>query len=187
MNIALIAPAASGKDFLAELLIHQYGYRRYAFADNVKKVARKWFPHLYDEEKKPRWLLQMIGTMFRKIDPDIWIKALLADIDKEQNILKKYGYAPEAITITDCRMPNEYEALKKRGFTFIRITVYEEIRRQRMLDRGDNFTDDDLKHHTETFYDTFECEFEISNNGTLEELKYQLDSVMDELIKREVG
>lgn len=184
MNIAVISSAGGGKDTAAETLVHQYGYRRYAFADNVKLVARKWFPHLYDEEKKPRWLLQAIGTMFREIDPDIWIKALFSDIDREQGILKKYGYAPEAIIITDCRMPNEYEALKKRGFTFIRITVDEDIRNQRMRDRGDNFTNNDLKHHTETFYDSFECVYEISNNGTLEELKYELDRVMDKLLMK---
>lgn len=183
MNIVLIANAASGKDATAEFLIHQYGYKRYAFADNVKKVAREWFPHLYDEEKKPRWLLQMVGTMYREIDPDVWIKALFADIDKEQSILKQYGYAPEAIVITDCRMPNEYEALKERGYTFIRINVDAEVRKQRMKVRGDSFTENDMKHHTETFYDSFECDYEISNNGTLDDLKHEIDSVMNQIIK----
>lgn len=181
MNIVLVGEAASGKDFLSERLL-RYGYYRYAFADEVKEVAKKYFPHLYNEDNKPRWLLQAIGTMFRDIDPDIWVKALLNQIDKTNDILKGYGLAREVVVITDCRMPNEYEALKERDFIFIRIKVDKGIRKQRMIDRGDEFTEDDMKHHTESFYNTFECEYEIDNNGTLEELEDQIEDVMTQII-----
>jgi dephospho-CoA kinase len=178
-NICLISEAGGGKDFLADYLIKRYGLSRYAFADNVKQVAEKWFPDLYGDGKaKPRWLLQAIGTMFRDIDPDVWIKALFNDIDRSKKIRSQYGEAQEHIVITDCRMPNEYEALKNRGFTFIRIEVDEGVRKQRLRDRGDKFTEKDMNHHTETFYNTFDCEYTIENNGSAEEAYEALNRVM---------
>lgn len=185
MNLCLISEAGAGKDTVSDLLDTHYGYTRYAFADNVKNVADKWFPHLYDVKSKPRWLLQAIGTKFREIDPEVWIKSMFEDIDDKKAIGDRYGLIDEFIVITDCRMPNEYEALKDRGFTFIRITVEEETRNRRMKDRGDSFTEEDMQHHTESFYDTFKCEYEVSNNGTLENLKQELDRVMVSVMKKE--
>lgn len=184
MNIVLVSSAGGGKDTVYDILSKHYGYNRYAFADNVKGLAEIYFPHLYNSEKKPRWLLQAIGTKMREIDPEVWIKAMLQEIDENRQIAKRHGYLDEFIAVTDCRLPNEYEALKKRGYIFIRITVDEEIRKQRMIERGDVFKDEDLKHHTESYYDTFECDYEVSNNGTIEELKGELDIVMKKLMER---
>lgn len=182
MNIAVIGEISSGKDVVAERML-LYGYYRYAFADEIKELVKKYFPHLYSEEHKPRWLLQIIGTeMFRSIDPDVWINALFKNIDAKNKVLMGYGLAKEHIVITDCRFPNEFEALKERGFTFIRIKVDEDIRKRRMIDRGDEFTEDNMKHQSETFYDTFDCEYEINNNGTLEELEDQIEDVMTQII-----
>lgn len=184
MNIAIIAHAGAGKDVTFEILNKHYGYKRYAFADEVKEAAKKYFPHLYNEKNKPRWLLQAIGTKFREIDPEVWIRAMFNVIDANKQYAEKYGYAEEAIAVTDCRLPNEYKALKERGFTFIRINVDEEIRTQRMIERGDNFSKKDMQHHSEQYYDTFECEYEISNNGTLEDLRSEIDVVMKSIMER---
>lgn len=179
-DIAFFSPAASGKDFLADYMVKKYGYTRYAFADNVKSVAKTWFPELFgDGKEKPRWLLQKIGTMFRDIDEDVWIKALFNNIDKVANLRKRYGEIKEYIVITDCRMPNEYQALKERGFIFVRIDVDEKVRQQRMKDRGDKFSSEDMKHHTESFYDTFDCDYTIQNNGKAEDAYKQLDNIMN--------
>lgn len=184
MKVCFISPAGGGKDIASEHLSRLYGCNRYAFADKVKEVAEVYFPHLYNANNKPRWLLQMIGTMFREIDPEIWIKLLFQEIDNNKEDAKRYGYADESIVITDCRLPNEYEALKERGFIFIRINVDEEIRKQRMIERGDLFKDEDMTHHTESFYDTFDCDYEVENNGTLEEFKEQLNIVMNSIIRK---
>lgn len=187
MNIAVISEAGGGKDFLADYLIHNYGYTRYAFADNVRSVAKMWFPDLYgDGTEKLRWLLQAIGTFFREIDADYWIKLLFKDIDEEAALRKRFKEAQEFIVITDCRMPNEYQALKNRGFKFIRIQVEPEVRKQRLLDRGDKFTEDDMKHHTESFYNQFECDFTIHNNTTQLEAYQQLDSILESIIRMKV-
>lgn len=185
MNITLIASAGTGKDFLAEYLIKKYGYTRYAFADNVKLLAEVWFPDLYGNgEEKPRKLLQDLGTKFREIDKDVWIDAMFSDIDNNANSRKRRIEAQEVIVVTDCRMPNEYEALKNRGFTFIRITTDPAIREARLLNRGDKFSENDLKHHTESFYDSFECDYEIENNRSVEEAYHVIDEVIKTIQKR---
>lgn len=187
MNIAFISEAGGGKDFLAEYTISRYGYTRYAFATHVKITTKKYFPERYGNgEEKDRSLLQEVGTKFREIDPYVWVKAMFNDIDEEASIRKKCMEMQEYIVITDCRMPNEYQALKERGFTFIRIKVDEEIRKQRQIDRGDKFTEKDLQHHTESFYNQFECDYIITNNGTPEEAYKQLDSVLDAITKEKV-
>lgn len=182
MDIALVSEAGGGKDFLADYVINQYGYTRYAFATHVNNVAKKWFPEQYGNGKeKPRWLLQSIGTMFREIDADVWIKALFNDIDTEAASRKKHNELQEFIVITDCRMPNEYQALKDRGFTFIRVKVDDDVRKNRLIARGDRFTEKDMNHHTESFYNQFECDYIITNNGTPEEAYRQLDMILDNL------
>lgn len=187
MNIVLIAEAGGGKDFLAEYTIRKYGYTRYAFADHVKDVAKLWFPDSYgDDKEKPRWLLQAIGTKFREIDEDVWIKSMFQDIDEEAEIRKRCMEIPEYIIITDCRMPNEYQALSDRGFKFIRVNVREDIRKHRLLSRGDKFKEDDMKHHTESFYNQFECHYEMENNGTAEEAYEALDRIIEQIVVNEV-
>lgn len=188
MNVAVISEAGGGKDFLADYLIHNYGYTRYAFADHVRSVAKMWFPDLYgDGKNKNRALLQSIGTQFRAIDEDVWIKLMFKDIDEEAATRRRFKESQEFIVITDCRMPNEYKALKERGFNFIRINVDEEVRKQRLLNRGDKFTETDMKHHTESFYSKFECDYTITNNGTQEEAYRQLDEVLDKLTREKTA
>lgn len=186
IKIALISPAGGGKDFIADYLCSKYGFERYAFADNVKAVAKQWFPDVYfDENKKPRALLQHIGTSFREIDPDIWIKSMLDNMDNEAEERKKLRYACENIVVTDCRMPNEYEALKNKGFIFIRIDVNDEERIKRLIARGDVFSEDDLNHHTEKFYDTFECDYSLFNYGSKELAFASTDGIIELISQRE--
>lgn len=182
MNIALISEAGSGKDFCSDYLVKKYGYTRYAFADNVYSVAETWFPDSFGKDgEKPRALLQAVGTKFREIDSSVWIKTMFEDIDEQEKVAKRYSLTSESIVVTDCRMPNEYEALKNRGFKFVRIDVDDETRLQRMRDRGDSFTEKDLSHDTEQHYSEFECDYYIFNQGSKELAYEQLDTIMDKL------
>lgn len=183
MNIALISEAGGGKDFVGDYLVKKYGFTRYAFADNVKNVAETWFPDAYgNHEEKPRALLQAVGTKFREIDQDVWIRTMFEDIDARRLDSIKFGFTTESVIVTDCRMPNEYEALKKRGFTFVRVDVDNETRLQRLRDRGDAFTEEDLLHSSEQHYSTFECEYYIFNQGSRELAYAQADEVIERMI-----
>lgn len=187
IKLALYGLMGSGKDFAADYLIKQYGFTRYAFADNVKLVAETWFPEIYgDGNKKPRELLQAVGTKFREIDESVWIKALLDDIESKNEQLIKEGFYSENIVITDCRMPNEYQKLKENGYTFVRICASDEVRKQRMIERGDIFNSNDTQHHTESFYSSFEYNHSISNDGSPEDLYRRIDYLMKSLMSDEV-
>lgn len=184
MNIGVIGFAGSGKDFIAEYMIKRYGFTRYAFADNVKLVAETWFPDLYGKDgEKPRALLQAIGMLFREIDEDVWIKSMFTDVDSKRERDIKSGYRVENVIVTDCRLPNEYEALKERGFIFIQIDVDEKTRLQRMRERGDIFSEKDMKHHTEQHYSEFKCDYYIFNQGSKELAYAQVDGIVERLIE----
>ncbi len=138
--IAICGFQSSGKDTLADILVEHHGFRKLAFASTVKDVVssifgwdrtmiegatpetrlereriHKWWadkldvPHL-----TPRWTMQHIGTeLFRThFNDKIWIYALQRKIDEipHQNIV-----------ITDCRFPNEIQALREIDASFIHI------------------------------------------------------------------
>lgn len=183
IKLALYGLMGSGKDFAADYLIEKYGFTRYAFADNVRLVSEAWFPEMYgDGTKKPRELLQSVGTKFREIDENVWIKALLDDIRRKNEQLIKEGFYPENIVITDCRMPNEYQKLKENGYVFVRICASDEIRNQRMIERGDIFDSNDTQHHTESFYDSFDYDHSIPNDESPENLYRRIDYLMSSLM-----
>ncbi len=61
-----------------------------------------------------REVLQYVGTqIFRTIDNDIWVKALIRKIEEEDT---------ELAIISDCRFPNEVAGIQKLGGKVIRLT-----------------------------------------------------------------
>lgn len=75
-------------------------YNKTANTENNKMTARE--------------VMQIVGTdIFRKIDPNVWIRATINKIITEQ---------PELAVITDCRFPNEIEAIKQIDGKIIRLT-----------------------------------------------------------------
>jgi hypothetical protein len=58
--------------------------------------------------------MQLIGTdLFRKLKTNVWASATLKKIDKEK---------PRISIITDCRFPNEVDAVKEYGGVVVRLT-----------------------------------------------------------------
>lgn len=61
-----------------------------------------------------REVMQYVGTdIFRKMDTNVWVKSTINKIIKE---------SPELAIITDCRFPNEVEAIKNIGGKVLRLT-----------------------------------------------------------------
>jgi len=135
----------SGKSTLAEELCKKYNGVQIAFADPLKWVAVNIMglpaAQVYgnDEAKKNKtqyqWkdmpfehtrsaedyltvrnMLQVFGTeIFRRIDPDIWVKALIRRID---SCYKN----EELVVVDDVRFPNEVKGLQSKGGYVIRLT-----------------------------------------------------------------
>jgi hypothetical protein len=83
------------------------------------------------------------------------------------------------IVLTDVRQANEVAWCRENGFTLIRVTAPDEVRIARAIEAGDDFTVHDLVHSTELAIDGFAVDYEIVNDGSVDELKRQVDAVLE--------
>ncbi len=166
-NIALTGKLRSGKDSVAMWLVGRYGFRRFAFGDELKRYAHMLF--VVPSDTKPRELYQWFGQMMRQREPDIWVRHMFKRVVAAGNI---------PTVITDLRQPNEFAECRKRGYTIIRVTCSDNIRLERANAAGDKFTLADLAHDTESHVDTFDVDYEIVNDGTLADMGKRIDEIM---------
>lgn len=136
-----------------------------------------------------REFLQRLGTeaLRDNVHTDIWVKALFADYKTYQkkvfdHIFDEYTSVdknPKWI-ITDMRFPNEFEAVEERGGVTVRVIREPEfiidgksynyrysdaIAGEKFMEKGE------ANHGSETALDGFDFDYEINNNGSLDELK----------------
>lgn len=174
-DIALAGPAGVGKDTVAQILVRDHGYKRLAFADELKRVLMEVNPTVgmgglremvealgWEEAKvhtEVRRLLQEFGMAMRGVDERIWIRAL--------DEIIRWVDADTPVVITDVRMPNELAYAKTIGL----FTVH--------LDRPGVRTDAGWrKHPSETGLDGLLDEFDLTFNGD-----WTAHSVVDELLE----
>lgn len=183
MQIALLGKMRSGKDTIAEYAIEKYDYTRFAFGDGIREVCHTLFPEQMKNGNKPRSLLQGVGQLMRQLDNDVWVNKCFKEVEETtwQSAFMSNGYKVKPI-ITDLRQPNEYKRCFDEGYTFIKVHCDEEVRIKRILEKNDKFDMNDLKHETEMHIDTYEYDFLIENNGTLEDLYRQFDEIMNVVI-----
>jgi len=168
IKIGLVGKAGTGKDTVAAYLVAVYGFRKFAFADKLKEIDAELFG---PTEGKNRKRLQEFGQFCRKINPNVWIEQL----DK-----KLRGYNGNVV-ITDIRQWNELKYCQDNGFVIVKIICDDNIRFQRMKDRGDIFKPKDLQHETETQLDKFPFDYIVDNNGDFNSLTMQLDYILRDL------
>ena len=132
--------ARQGKDTLATYIetLADGGTMRFGFADALYDVARAMFG--MTEKDAP--LLQVLGTdVFRKKDPDVWLRTLYYKIRDK---------APRIAIITDVRFPNEAQFVQEIGGTLVEV--------QRWNSDGTRFVAPDRspEHPSEVGLDSFE-------------------------------
>ena len=128
----------------------------------------------YKQDMTPRWLLQLLGTEAARdvVHRNVWVNALFADyiptlISGSREEGDKTIY-PNWI-ITDCRFPNEAQAVKDRGGIVIRVNRYD-ITGQGKLSN---------EHDSETALDDYDYfDYVIDNFGTIEELIEKVKNVL---------
>lgn len=190
MNIAITGKMRSGKDATSKHLCEKYGYTQFAFGDELKRYADELFG--VHGGGKRRELYQWFGQAMRERDPDIWVRKCFESIAEasENTIVARewLRVLGESVSeqetefrpvISDLRQPNEYERCRAEGFAIIRVTAPDGIRIHRAIKSGDKFTYADLVHETESHVDSFDVDYEIVNDGTLEDLHAKIDEVME--------
>jgi dephospho-CoA kinase len=119
----------------------------------------------------------------REIEPDIWIRHAERKIRGTIDFRVNTGAEKIGVVITDLRQPNEYEWARTEGYTIIRVTAPDEVRIGRAIAANDDFTVHDLAHPTELEIDNFDVDYSITNDGTVEELKAQIDDILTQIIR----
>lgn len=199
--IGLTGKAGSGKDTVAELAIrwckeNNLSAERAAFADPLKVSAARAlgltpsasteqalkfcnelkeggrikveFPTgaldpIREYEISGREYLQWYGTEAHRdvFDREFWVNATLEPLDARFRELR----APDVVFITDCRFPNEATAVNERGGE-----VWEVVR------PGQSTVE---AHSSEAGLPDGAIEFQIKNDGSLEDLRGLIRSVCE--------
>lgn len=211
MIIGVCGLIGAGKDTIADYLVNIHQFRRESFANTLKdavsavfgwdrellegrtkqsrawreQVDAWWAERLGMPDLTPRWVLQYWGTeVVRKgFHDDTWIASL-------ENKLRK---TTDDVVISDCRFPNEIQAIKNAGGMVIRVhrgPDPEWYRYAEIVNRGperniewswaktqlENF---DI-HASETAWVGTNFDSVLDNNSTMDHLYRQInDLVLD--------
>jgi len=186
MILGLCGYPGSGKDAISAHLVSQHGFTRMAFADPMRAallalnpnivvgvgwrsgvameslaalVSRHGWDYVKREYPDVRTYLQRMGTEAgRDIHgQDCWLKLAAKSIDKASRVV-----------VTDVRFPNEVEFLRQRGAKFIRVT---------RPGVGP------VNNHTSEQLDCTFAQYELRNDGTLEDLSQAVDRLLIEIAK----
>lgn len=186
IKIALCGEMRTGKDTVAEYLEEKYILSPFAFGDELKKDFHLQNPHI-PRFPKPVKGYQLHGQYKRYTHgEDIWINLCFDQINKIKKVAQNYNItgseAAFSPLITDLRQPNELERLREEGYIIIRVEAPLEVRIERMKAAGDEFDENNLNFETENHVKDFDVDHVIVNDGTLEELYYNIDALMLDFI-----
>jgi len=166
IKIAFGCQARVGKDTAADYLIDVYGGECKKFSTPLYDILHYAQDRLGFKREKDGQFLQYIGTEWaRKKDEDIWANTLLKNIKGSHS----------NIYVTDLRFKNEFKLLRKNGFKLVRI-----IRDDASNDA--TYGNRNTQHQSEVDLLDIpldEWDFVIYNNESLEELKFQLDNLVE--------
>jgi len=174
MLVGLTGRAQHGKDTLGGILVEEFGFKRYAFADQLKSMAlvlnpyvdSKYSQRLYTLVQDAGWdnaklepevrrFLQVLGTEAVRdhLGADAWINALEKKLD-DDGLWDPQGPAyGSRIVVTDVRFPNEAEWISKFGGVLWRL---------RRLNLDDTVFDNGLGDHpSEAHIDSLKADTEI--------------------------
>lgn len=174
-KILLVGKLRAGKDVVAGYLVQKYGFTRFAFGDALKRKAHDvfMFSDFLFREGKPRALYQQFGEYCRKIDPLVWVRYVDAQV-----YVAERSPSTRGIVVSDGRQPHEIDWALKNGFKIVLVTAPDHLRVERARQAGDVFSEEDLRHDTESYVDRYEVDYGIVNDGTIAELKEKVDEMM---------
>ncbi len=191
MIIGLCGAQGVGKDTVGDVLVSEYGFTKLTFATALKDVIsilfswpRDLLEGITDESRvwretvnehwsektgiknfTPRKALQFIGTdlLRKQFYNDIWVNI----VENKINELRLYD--PNInIVITDCRFINEFNMIKSFSNSHI-LNI-----------KRSNIIETNTLHSSEIDWTNYEFDRILYNDGTIDDLKIILNSVLDE-------
>jgi hypothetical protein len=179
--VGLSGYARSGKNEAANVLVTR-GWRQAAFADKLKDFLYSQNPlipgHYGAGNLRLRTLVDRVGWDYAKVTyPEV--RALLQRTGTEagrqvlgQNVwvdalLDQHADAP-ALVVTDCRFPNEADAIRERGGILIRVD------RPGVGPAKDKYG---RAHVSETSLDDYDFDHHLINDGSVVDLHDKLEGV----------
>lgn len=185
MIIALSGYGGAGKDSVADVLVEEYGFKRFAWADTLRMAASALNPIVgisdqgtllryddvielvgYNDAKflypEVRNLLQRLGTQVGRnlISDTVWIDATMSRIKRECS-------PGSNIVITDTRFTNEADLIKQQSPSGFVVRVS----RAGVGPAGDHISEIEL--------DDYDFDYVLINDGTLEDLKTSVDDLLE--------
>jgi dephospho-CoA kinase len=137
----------AGKTELARYMATAHGYRCLSSSELCRTISRLIF---HDERRDH---LNKVGDLLRRIDENIWVKALLTpDLEGRRVVVDSVRYLSEALF------------LRNSGFEIWRVSVSDEIRQQRLDARKRDFASEQ-QHASETELDEFDYDFVFDSTG----------------------
>lgn len=183
IKLALTGKLRSGKSLVGNHLYIRHGFDEVAFGDALKRTLSEVFPWDFANAgpHKPRALLQRYGQLMREIDEQVWVRHVERKVGGIIDYRVNSGAEKVGVVITDLRQPNEYEWAKENGFTIVRVSAPKDVRIERAKSLSDAFELNHLTHETESHIDGFAVDYEIVNDGTVDDLKAQIDSILTQI------
>lgn len=133
MKIAIHGPMCSGKTTISNIIKEfDSRYKTYSFGLKVKDIAID----LFNMEGKNRSLLINVASKMREIDPDVWAKYVINQIENENN---------NNCIIDDLRFQNEADYLD-HDWLIISLTTPKEVRIERIKEVYKENYEDHIKN-----------------------------------------
>lgn len=167
--------ARTGKDTIGGIIIDYLKEKnnkavKMSYAKYLKMYAIDYFDWDGSDDTKPRDLLQQLGTeiiRFKMNKPTFLIDRVVEDIE----ILSNYF---DSFVICDAREEKEITIMKEKFNNVFSIKVNREV---------DILSDKQKKHYTEIALNNYkDYDYIIDNNGSLEELKDKVYSILKRII-----
>ena len=179
-RIGLVGRKGHGKDTVAQFLVEQYGFRRFAFADPIKDMLHAGLGVPYavlhgdadlKERIDPRYgvsvrhMLTTLGTEWGRayVSDDVWVRIALGRIVEFESERGRQRWVA-----SDVRFENEAAALRDAGFVLVRVVRPEYVTMTRECE----------SHRSETDGDKILVDMVVENASTVQALHLGLTALL---------
>ncbi len=179
--IGLVGETGSGKDTVAHYLKRRYDVQLLRFSQPLKKTLDLFFNKSSKEDQS--WLYSVFKERFGE---DVLHQGVRRYVEQHDGIM----------CVNGMRMMKDLDFIRSfKNNYIIYVTADQELRWQRVVGRGEKSDDKQSLEDFKKFESTAETEknipaigaqadFTIKNDGSMDELLWQVDDAMKEILKR---